>query len=185
MVIKNNLSGKKVNRLLVLEPVPRTVNNRTKYKCLCDCGKEIIVEGSKITNGHTKSCGCLKKERDFGRFKLPFGEAARNNIIGSYKSNAKNKGYEFKLTSEEMIEIFQMNCFYCGSEPKNVYSRPKMNGHFIHNGIDRKDNNIGYIIENVVPCCTQCNYTKHTFDYDDFIIWIKKVYDNLSLKNII
>ena len=31
------------------------------YACICACGCKTIVERSKLINGHTKSCGCLKK----------------------------------------------------------------------------------------------------------------------------
>ena len=33
------------------------------WKCKCDCGNEKFVEYSKLVSGHTKSCGCLQKER--------------------------------------------------------------------------------------------------------------------------
>jgi hypothetical protein len=186
MVIKNDLTGKKINRLLVLEPVPRNLYSRTKYKCLCDCGKEIIVEGSKIKNGHTKSCGCYRETVDYGSgARKPKGEANKNSLISSYKSNAKRKGYEFTLTDEEITNLFQSECFYCGSEPKNIYNRPKSNGHYVYNGIDRKDNDIGYTLDNVVSCCSQCNYIKNSFNYDDFISWIDKAHTNLKNKQII
>jgi len=32
-------------------------------KCKCTCGKIIIVRKQKFTSGHTKSCGCLQKEK--------------------------------------------------------------------------------------------------------------------------
>jgi hypothetical protein len=35
---------------------------RTRWFCLCDCGNTTTVEGKKLVNGNTKSCGCLKLE---------------------------------------------------------------------------------------------------------------------------
>ena len=32
------------------------------WLCKCDCGENTIVPAAKLTNGKTKSCGCLKKE---------------------------------------------------------------------------------------------------------------------------
>lgn len=32
------------------------------YSCLCDCGKETIVDAHRLSSGNTKSCGCLKRE---------------------------------------------------------------------------------------------------------------------------
>jgi len=183
--IRNNIIGKKYGKLFVINNIPRSLYKRTKYRCLCDCGNEVIIEGSKLKNGHTKSCGCIRKEIDHHFNRKKAGEANKNSLIGSYKSNAKHKGYEFNLTNEEMETLFKSNCFYCGSEPKNILNKPKSNGPYQYNGIDRKDNNIGYITENVVSCCSQCNYVKNSFNYDDFIKWIIVVYNNLKRNNII
>ena len=30
-----------------------------KWKCICDCGNEVIVRSGNLTYGNTKSCGCL------------------------------------------------------------------------------------------------------------------------------
>lgn len=182
MNIKNNLIGKKFNRLKVIEVVPRNLYVRTKYRCKCECGVEVIVDGSKLQNNHTKSCGCIRKEVDYGKHRKSEGEASKNGLIWSYKSNAKRKNKIFNLTEEQMINLFKSNCFYCGSEPKNIYYRKGCNGHYIYNGIDRKNNDIGYVIGNVVPCCSQCNYVKNSFNFDDFIVWINKVYKNLQNK---
>jgi len=185
MYIRNNLIGNKYGKLLVLDYIPRSLHKRTKYKCVCDCGNEVIVEGSKLKNGHTKSCGCIRKEIFHSYNTKKYGEANKNALIISYKSNAKRKGLEFNLTNEELEILFKSNCFYCGSKPKSIMNRPKTNGPYQYNGIDRKDNNIGYIKENVVPCCSQCNYVKNSFNYDEFIEWITIVHANLKKNNII
>lgn len=56
-----DLTGQKYNSLLVLERIPNT--SPIKWRCLCDCGNECIVNGTYIRNGHTKSCGCLQKQK--------------------------------------------------------------------------------------------------------------------------
>jgi hypothetical protein len=33
------------------------------WKCVCICGKDVIASSDDLLNGHTKSCGCLQKER--------------------------------------------------------------------------------------------------------------------------
>ncbi len=38
-------------------------NPRTNWICRCECGKTVSVNISKLRNGHTKSCGCLQKEK--------------------------------------------------------------------------------------------------------------------------
>lgn len=58
-------------------------------------------------------------------------------------------------------------------------SRERMNGEFISNGIDRIDNNRGYVKENCVPCCKTCNYAKRKMDLLTFKEWARRLYDTL------
>ncbi|MCB5953975.1 AP2 domain-containing protein [Enterococcus sp. CWB-B31] len=55
-----DLTNLKFGKLLVLK---RSDKNKEKglafWDCICDCGENTVVESSHLTNGHTKSCGCL------------------------------------------------------------------------------------------------------------------------------
>ena len=57
----NDLTGKKFGRLLVLCREKRT-DRGAVWKCVCDCGKEITTREYSLLSGHTKSCGCRRKE---------------------------------------------------------------------------------------------------------------------------
>jgi hypothetical protein len=57
---KGNLTGMRFGNLLVIREDARRIPKRVFYLCRCDCGKEKIVEGTKLSSGHTKSCGCLR-----------------------------------------------------------------------------------------------------------------------------
>ena len=46
---------------------------------------------------------------------------------------------------------------------------------FLHNGVDRVNNDLGYTIENSVTCCSLCNYMKRGMSLSDFIIHINKI----------
>lgn len=35
------------------------IHKRAYWNCLCDCGNNCIIDGSKMRNGSTKSCGCI------------------------------------------------------------------------------------------------------------------------------
>ncbi len=178
-----DLVGKKFGRLLVLKKI-ESKNQRTRFLCKCNCGKIIDAIGSKIKNGSTKSCGCLLTElKKLGLgTKLPPGIASRNRLISSYKHNAKNKGQEFKLSNDKLIHFFKQNCYYCGTKPENTIHTKGRHGKYVYNGIDRLDNDLGYTSSNCVSCCKECNYRKNTLHHDDFILWVKKVYTNLKLK---
>lgn len=89
-----------------------------------------------------------------------------------YKNGAINRNLTFTLTDDEFINIIQNECYYCKLIPDK------------HNGIDRLDNNIGYIKDNCVSCCTTCNFLKHTMNYNEFINHIKKIYNHLNNINV-
>ena len=61
--------GRKINEignvygyLTVIDSAP-SKDNRAMWLCKCKCGNECVVSGKQLRNGHTKSCGCLKKEK--------------------------------------------------------------------------------------------------------------------------
>ena len=60
-----NLIGKKFGRLTIIEKADSLFiggKKRGAFKCLCDCGNEIIVLRDNLLSGNTKSCGCLQNE---------------------------------------------------------------------------------------------------------------------------
>lgn len=60
-----NLTGKKFSRLLVIkfDGIRAKGKERfSRWKCLCDCGRETIALGIHLSSGNTKSCGCLQRE---------------------------------------------------------------------------------------------------------------------------
>lgn len=72
--IKDDITGKKFNKLTVLGFDHRTGRRRMIWKCQCDCGNIVYVDGTHLKNGHTKSCGCINIER-IGNLNKKTGEA--------------------------------------------------------------------------------------------------------------
>ena len=59
-----NLLGQKFGRLTPIEMLDKRINKSVVQKCKCDCGKECEVSAASLTSNRTKSCGCLKIEKD-------------------------------------------------------------------------------------------------------------------------
>ena len=59
----DDLTGKKFGRLTVKEIHCDCITGKcVKWLCICECGNEVIVDASKLKNGHTKSCGCYRRD---------------------------------------------------------------------------------------------------------------------------
>lgn len=57
-----DLTGQRFGRLLVLERDGSDKQKNATWKCLCDCGNQVVKTGIYLRNGDTRSCGCLQKE---------------------------------------------------------------------------------------------------------------------------
>ena len=64
---KIDMTGQKFGRLTVIEEAGRTPRKQVLWKCRCDCGNEVVVNGSCLRNGHTTSCGCKTREATIKR----------------------------------------------------------------------------------------------------------------------
>ena len=61
----DEMIGKRFGSLLVLERAkkdPTLASRCLRYKCQCDCGYKIEVNGNSLRSGHTTSCGCSRKQ---------------------------------------------------------------------------------------------------------------------------
>ena len=166
-LLNEKYKGKNYGVLTVIEFSHR---NGTKYfyKCLCNRCDSTTIARIGRGNYTPKSCSnCvndLQKETADSKYL-----AYRNykSIYSSYKSNAKSRNFEFNLTLENVIQLVNSNCYYCGDENSK--------------GIDRVDSKNNYYLANVVPCCRTCNFMKNNFSIDEFFTKIKTIYE-LHLK---
>lgn len=55
--------GHRYNRLLVVAAEGRSASKKFLWRCLCDCGREVVVDGCSLVTNNTQSCGCYLKER--------------------------------------------------------------------------------------------------------------------------
>lgn len=64
-----DLTGQKFGKLKVVEY--SYSKDKPHWLCICDCGKEIIVNGNSLKRGNTKSCGCFTLKRTHGLSNKP------------------------------------------------------------------------------------------------------------------
>ena len=169
-------SGVRSKKLLAVSFHSR-IKNKTLWLCKCDCGNEIVIPIDAVNRGDRKSCGCLHVFPDNKNPTL----APSNLLLRNYKKSSKERGIIFKLSHKEFISITQENCHYCGIEPRQQISdrkRSRLNPNnkpYIYNGVDRKNNALGYILSNCVPCCKICNRAKREMSYNEYKEYIERI----------
>ena len=59
-----DLTGQRFGKLMVVSRADDYIkpngNKIIQWRCVCDCGNEVVVRGEYLKSGHTKSCGCNK-----------------------------------------------------------------------------------------------------------------------------
>jgi hypothetical protein len=191
----DNLIAKKFGRWTILKR-SKNIHKEVYFFCKCDCGTKRKVKAASLRAGTSKSCGCLLKElvskrnhiRNMYQKISPPGHTVFGSLKHLYKFCAKKRRILWTLTDDFFKNITKQDCHYCGKKPSQV-SKPRSmktrrgssirayeNGFYIYNGIDRIDSSKGYTEDNVVPCCSSCNYAKLNMTQHEFSNWILSVY---------
>lgn len=64
-----NMAGKQVGRLTVIEDCGVRKQRRIQWRCRCSCGNEVFVDSYALHSGRTQSCGCLMRETVGNQFR--------------------------------------------------------------------------------------------------------------------
>lgn len=184
---KQDLIGKKFGRLLVIHSSkPR--HGRAYWVCECNCGRMCSAAGKALRSGKKKSCGCLRKEMARSRQpalsegnRLESGESGFNLLYATYRCGAEYRGHSFDLSKDDFRKITSEKCVYCGDDPHQKTGN-ELSGFYIYNGIDRKNNTIGYTLENSASCCGRCNLMKGKQSVDEFIAACRSVVKHFAVQ---
>lgn len=71
------------------------------------------------------------------------------SVFSQARGSARSRGLTWTLDYETFADLRLRPCFYCGSKLSNLGI-----------ALDRLDNSAGYELNNIVPCCPQCNVWK-------------------------
>jgi hypothetical protein len=85
--------------------------------------------------------------------------------LQSYIRSAAKRNIPWELTEEQFQSFYHTNCHYCNTAIDGV-------------GLDRIDSTKGYVITNIVPCCTQCNTMKLDYSKEQFLTKIKEIWEH-------
>ena len=100
-----DLTGQRFGRLVVIERAENFIlpsgQPQTAWLCQCDCGNILKTRSFSLTNGITKSCGCLAKELRVARMK----KYNTYDLTGEYGIGYTSKGEEFYFDLEDYDKI--------------------------------------------------------------------------------
>lgn len=151
-----------------------TEKGRSKFLCKCVCGNEKILWSSNLRDGKTVSCGCKRLLKDSMTVVV-------NSIFSDYRARAIKKNLDFSLERALFQGKIDTECFYCDSLASNtkqiICKDESFNKSYDYNGLDRIDNTKGYLEDNVVACCKTCNVAKNTMTHEEYLQFIKRVYE--------
>jgi hypothetical protein len=179
------IQGSDIKRNIVFELTEDFVGEKTDEPCFY-CGQETTFETrnglDRLDNsiGYIKTnvvsccwtCNNMKQCLDPITFVERCSQIAYYNghdgNVTEYWDTIQEKSYmryktqtnkNFELTKEQYDNFRKGECVYCG--------RGSVDGHV--NGIDRVNNDVGYILGNCTSCCGDCNYAKGSTTAKDFI----------------
>lgn len=117
-------------------------------------------------------------------FKTEYGNSNLTNVIqkrfNAAKGRAKEKGIEFDITKEFLMELYEKQkgkCFYSDIEMRLVVEeRNKNNNDYYSLSIDRINSELGYTKDNTIPCCSVVNIMKNGLLSKEFLNICSKIY---------
>ena len=172
MSAKKDLTGQPFGRLIVIREYGRDKHGNVLWLCRClgkngnDCGKEVVVEGNHLKDGHTASCGCLRLER------ITTHDCTHEPWYPTYKNMMRRCGhweggkeYELRLYRDRGITV----CEEWQKSPRAFGDWLLAHGWRKGLQIDRIDNDKGYSPENcrVVTRRDNLNNKRNTLRLND------------------
>lgn len=133
-----DLTGHKYGHLTVIEKAGRDKGGKITWKCVCDCGKEHIVNSANLRSGNIKSCGCGNFRKGEEKIDKRIQRIWANMHTRCYNKNVdyyKNYGARGIKMCDEWIG--ENGC-------RHFYEWAKENGYKDGLTIDRIDNDGNY-----------------------------------------
>lgn len=136
MGVRLNLTGKKFNKLTVIQFFGKDNGNNSLWKCKCDCGKDIVTRGSSLKSYKTKSCGCDNKRSikhgQHGSLEYHSWQCMKSRCLNKNDPRYEHYGKRGIKVYDQWINSFETFLKDMGKRPSKSYT------------LNRIDNNQNY-----------------------------------------
>lgn len=95
MPAKDDFIGRVFGRLTAIKRISIPGKRNSYWKCVCKCGREVVISRPHLLNGGTKSCGCLRKENHSN-----IKHGLKNSTIYSRWKSMKNRCKDTKTKNK-------------------------------------------------------------------------------------
>ena len=188
-----DLTGKKFGRMTVISL--NSKGKRTKWNCICDCGKKKIVDSYHLRKGKIVSCGCYSRET-LKYYSITHGDSKsrlyniwcgmKGRCYSKTNTTYKNYGGRGITICEEWLNNFENFKEWSlkngynekltidridvdgNYEPSNCrWATPYMQSNNTRNNVCLKYNNINYTAKELSDLLN-INYKKFLYGYHKF-----------------
>jgi hypothetical protein len=176
------MAGKRFGRLEIVERA-FIRNQKSFWKCRCDCGEAKVVALSNLRNGSTRSCGCLSLENSRAVGRLGKGVRAHNwagvgdmsaSFWGQVLAGAASRNLEVGITAEQAWALFVDQDRRCALTGWPLHFPPcgERSGTA---SLDRVDSSKGYVEGNLQWVHKRIQRMKWRYSQENFIAACKAV----------
>lgn len=173
----NELVGKKFHKLTVVSRGPNASDQKRRWNCKCDCGKDVLVKTYNLLKNKTTSCyKCRCQERWVGV------NASRwtgigdlwGNHFAAIRSGAKKRNIRFEVTIEQLWDLFVKQEGRCAITGQKLILGSRKKG-LITGSLDRMNSDGHYTIDNVQWIHKTVNRIKWDVPMDTFLVMCHQV----------
>lgn len=167
----------------------KNMNKKIKTKesvcrCLCECGREVVVYGRYLRSGHKRSCGCLARRKGNENPHWKGHGEISSTFWSSIKSGAEHgraRNIKFEITIEQAWELFIKQNRRCALTGLPLTFPTKSRRYNTYDGtasLDRIDSTKDYTIDNVQWVHKIVNLMKFDLNQDQFLRWCRRIVDH-------
>lgn len=126
-------------------------DQHSQWLCLCECGNTTITSSRFLTSGHTKSCGCYRRDNE-SLFQYEEQHPSWKGGVSSHKPSYRGRK-EFRLWRKAVFQRDNHTCQSCGTKDGELHA------HHLKSWAECPE--LRLAIDNGLTLCEPCHMAWH------------------------